>query len=268
MNLEKPGSLSYDNWVYGEPQQGQQQWPGNTCAKVLGADGSPNWITDRCNQNRGSVCQKMVGTSCPEGWTFVPPENFDNMASGGGKCVQTYLGGGSHKPWYNAYQFCESIGAKMLLIENQQEQDFLANYFDEWSRAGITRMWLRISDVLTGQTCQWSDYISFTQWIGGEQPTCFEDHSNCAYMTTGASANNWGLDYCSHHEAFACEVPPGQQIHAVQKPVNDQHCPETPNAKIAKWHLYPEGRSCFLIGTVFQQDLGNLQNLGNLTAKN
>ena len=87
--------------MYGEPQQGQQQWPGNTCAKVLGADGAPNWITDRCNQNRGSICQKMVGTSCPEGWTFVPPENFDNMASGGGKCVQTYLGGGSHKPGSN-----------------------------------------------------------------------------------------------------------------------------------------------------------------------
>ena len=141
----------------------------------------------------------------------------------------------------------------MLLIENQQEQDFLANYFDEWSRAGITRMWLRISDVLTGQTCQWSDYISFTQWIGGEQPTCFEDHSNCAYMGTGASANNWGLDYCSKQEAFACEVPPGQQIHAIQKPENDQHCPETPNAKISKWHLYPEGRSCFLIGRVLSK---------------
>ena len=113
---------------------------------------------------------KDTGTSCPNGWTFVPPETFDGMASGGGKCVQTYLGGGVHKPWYDAYQYCISIGAEMLLIENQTEQDFFAQYFSEWSRAGVTRLWLRISDVLMGTTCNWGDYLGYTQWINGEDP--------------------------------------------------------------------------------------------------
>ena len=63
---------------------------------------------------------------------------------------------------YEAKQFCESIGAQMLLIESAQEQKFMAQYFSEWQRAGVTRMWQRISDISTSypkpsEQCDWTN---------------------------------------------------------------------------------------------------------------
>ena len=37
-----------------------------------------------------------------------------------------YLGGESHLPWYDGFHYCQSIGARMMMIENDLEQKFVA----------------------------------------------------------------------------------------------------------------------------------------------
>ena len=83
----------------------------------------------------------------------------------------------------------------MMLIEDEKEQTFVANHFDEWGRAGITRMWLRISDLSESHPkpdsyCEWSTY-SYSQWSNSDQQGCEKDSNSCAYATTTETRNNW-----------------------------------------------------------------------------
>ena len=66
----------------------------------------------------------MQNAECPNGWIFIPAES--GAQNGNGKCVNFWLSGSAHKPWYEAKQYCDSIGARMLLIENEQEQKFIS----------------------------------------------------------------------------------------------------------------------------------------------
>ena len=61
----------------------------------------------------------QTGRQCPDGWDFVP--NGED-----GKCMNFYLGGESHLPWYDGFHYCQSIGARMMMIENELEQKFIA----------------------------------------------------------------------------------------------------------------------------------------------
>ena len=135
---------------------------------------------------------------------------------------------------YEAKQFCESIGAEMLLIERAQEQKFMSQYFSEWQRAGVTRMWQRISDISTSypkpnDQCEWTNAQNgYDQW-GSHEPKCRKESNSCGYFTTSASAENWATDYCSKPEAFSCQVRAGSMIHAIPK-ARDQ-----PTSWFADW---------------------------------
>lgn len=81
----------------------------------------------------------MTNRQCPDGWDYVPNGND-------GKCMKFYLGelypgwvqlasyltgklilgGESHLPWYDGFHYCKSIGAQMIMIENEMEQKFVA----------------------------------------------------------------------------------------------------------------------------------------------
>ena len=142
----------------------------------------------------------------------------------------------------------------MLLIESAQEQKFMSQYFSEWERAGVTRMWQRISDISTSypkpnDNCEWTNGQSgYDQW-GGDEPNCRKESNSCGYFTTSASEGNWATDYCSKPEAFSCQVRAGSMIHAIPKPINDHHCPErTDGTYGSNWVLNPNTTSCYLIG--------------------
>ena len=94
--------------------------------------------------------------------------------------------------------------------------------------------------------CDYSYRGDYNQWAVDE-PKCRENSNSCVYMSTSGSLNNWFADYCSLAEAFGCEVEPGRMLHAVEKPINDHHCPETGTYK-STWELNPSNNKCYLIG--------------------
>ena len=108
--------------------------------------------------------------------------------------------------------------------------------FSEWERAGVTRMWLRYSDISTSypkpnDNCEWNPYLDYDQWQI-DQPNCQTKSNSCGYFSTSASSNNWGTTACSNMDSFACEIDPGTMIHAIEKPPNEYHCPEMQGS----WH--------------------------------
>ena len=239
------GIPNYVNWIFGEPDMTQSQFPGHSCG-AISADfynEDRNWGVLNCNVRSVFTCQVGVGRQCPDGWDFIP-NGLD------GKCVNFYLGGGSHLPWYDAYQYCESIGSRLLLIENEKEQELISQHFNEWERAGVSRLWLRISDLSDqykkpNEYCDWTNY-DYSQWSTSE-PKCRENSNSCAYAATSGTSNNWHADYCTLAEAFACQVQPGRMIHSIEKPTYDHHCRDE-----AEWHtewvLNPNNNKCYRIG--------------------
>ena len=124
-------------------------------------------------------------------------------------------------------------------------------HFSEWERAGVTRIWLRNSDLSDrypkpDANCDYSYTGNYNQWAADE-PKCRETSNSCAYATTSATSNNWLADYCSLAEAFACEIEPGKMLHSAEKPVNDHHCPESGHWK-SEWTLNTDNNKCYLIG--------------------
>jgi hypothetical protein len=57
----------------------------------------------------------------------------------------------------------------MITIKSQVEQDTISKYFSEWSRGGVTRFWIGISDVISGRQCDLADTegrrIDFSNFI-------------------------------------------------------------------------------------------------------
>ena len=119
MEWSHDGAPNYVNWLYGQPDSTESQYPGNSCG-IIDKDSyedDTNWSALQCNKRANSVCQTLRGKQCPEGWDFVANE-------GDGKCVNFY----KNKPWYEGYQFCKSIGARMFMIESEMEQKALGRF--------------------------------------------------------------------------------------------------------------------------------------------
>ena len=84
----------------------------------------------------------------------------------------------------------------------------LSTYFHDWSLAGVSRMWLGLSDIENSNCAfKWTDsnsYDSYTNW-DPDPPVCPENANSCAYINTGVSGKNWEAGTCDQLDAFACE---------------------------------------------------------------
>ena len=251
----------YENWVYGEPENGQNQYDGtgSTCGVVNPGSEQLNgeWSAENCIVRKSSICQKLIGNACPTGWTYL-------QSSGSGKCYLFILNGRDHVPWYSSFQYCQSIGARSLHIQSESEQDSISRHFSEWQRAGVSRLWLEISDLdpdsaKPNPNCnfRYPDSYSplpYTNWNTNE-PNCEEMSNSCAYVST--SSGKWETGNCAGLEAFGCEVEPGTMIHSVPKPTNQYHC-QNADAWHSNWILNPQNQKCYLFGRNSVDDGSNL----------
>ena len=133
---------NYQNWAYGEPNPSD---PGTRCGHIPPSGGP--WQILRCGVNCGKICMKRTGRQCPSGWTYHSGENNS------GKCYQYFVNGNSYQNWYSALNYCNKIGARMLTIKSKEEQQIISKYFSSWSRGGVTRFLLGISDTLSQSKC-------------------------------------------------------------------------------------------------------------------
>ena len=129
---------NYDNWAYGEPnEQNLAQYPGGNCALIDHNTDLNLWQTEKCGKlKKGFGCEHIPGKTCPDGWTYY--KSGENTES----CLYFVVNGHEHQAWWQARQYCESIGSNIFLPTSEEEQSNLAKYYSDWAQAGVTRMWI------------------------------------------------------------------------------------------------------------------------------
>ena len=247
------GEPSYTNWVYGEPEATQSQWPGATCGFIsAGSEAvAAPWSAEYCRKDNAVICQKQSGQTCPEGWIFRKIKGADYASSSGNKCYKFFLNGNDHLPWYESFQYCKSIGARSLHVESAEEEKMLSQYFHEWSLAGVTRIWLELSDVGSEKPSELCKYTwmdsqqepTYVDW-SSDNPKCNPKANSCAYINTLLTKNNWETGSCDQSDTFACEIEPGRAIHSVPKPTEQYHCP-SPDQWTINYKINPETQKCY-----------------------
>ena len=234
LNQDQP---SYTNWVYGEPNDDfMDANTGATCTYIPSQ--STKWATMRCGDRKnGFMCERTPDKVCPRGWTyFKSDKNTDT-------CVQFVVNGRDHAQWWTARQYCDSIGSSLFVPSSESENQALAKYYDDWRRAGVTRLWL---GAVSTENCQFERVNGYPlQYEGWEadEPNCQEWNENqpqCAYLSINEVANNWKVGDCYQRDAFACQVDVGQQIHEIAKPTSDYYCKQDPKYKEVQFKLYEE----------------------------
>ena len=109
----------------------------------------------------------------------------------------------------------------------------MASYFHEWNAAGVTRMWLDLTNMqqqvpLDGAQCDMrysntGQSPSFTSWEA-DQPKCLDQSHSCAYMNLEKTKDNWLSEGCTSREAFACSMPAPFALSPTQKPTSNLTC--------------------------------------------
>ncbi|XP_067396465.1 C-type lectin domain family 4 member G-like [Emydura macquarii macquarii] len=102
-------------------------------------------ILDAIQKGNDSAC-----SICPAGWLL-----------NAGNC---YYFSTVHQYWSYAKQACKDQGAQLIIIENQQEQDFLTK------NSNGKNYWIGLNDINKEGTFKWIDdsSVSYSNWNQGE----------------------------------------------------------------------------------------------------
>ncbi|XP_041036041.1 C-type lectin domain family 4 member E-like [Carcharodon carcharias] len=100
--------------------------------------------------------------------------------------------------WDSAKQQCESQTSHLIIINTEQEQNFIKKSLE--SNPGD--YWIGLTDRESEGNWKWVDGtpVSFTQWYQGK-PNNWKGNENCALIRT----SGWNDYICSDHFPFICE---------------------------------------------------------------
>ncbi|XP_067232917.1 C-type mannose receptor 2-like [Chanodichthys erythropterus] len=197
--------VTYVHWGPGEPNDanGEEQ-----CVQMNRHPGS--WNDANCGRaSAGYVCKKYPGNdhtpppptaswdgNCPEGWM-----KFRN------KC---YIFKGNHHHqteiktnWTSARDWCRQQGGDLAVIDDQNENDFVASYLKDL----VVPVWIGLSDTLHEGKFAWSDGVSpvlYTNWADKE-PNNADGQEHCTsishnHLVTGL----WNDEQCDHERGWVC----------------------------------------------------------------
>ena len=68
MEWSHDGQPNYVNWIFGQPESTENQYPGNSCG-IIDKDSyenGVNWSALQCNKRAMYACQTLPGKQCPE----------------------------------------------------------------------------------------------------------------------------------------------------------------------------------------------------------
>ncbi|XP_076446343.1 uncharacterized protein LOC143283851 [Babylonia areolata] len=166
-------------------------------------------IQGSCLKERKFICQKPQG-SCAEGWQ-----------SHEGRC---YHSPATMLPWFSADRYCKDLGAAMLTVSDEGEQNFVKSQMISGTFA--KQIWLSVSGSAT--------LYMPNHWAPGYSQNFTA--AECAFMMLGRTDAFWATSYCYRTMPFVCEMSRSDSLRNVTHP---ESC-ET------GWHL--QGGRCYLQG--------------------
>ncbi|XP_062868150.1 macrophage mannose receptor 1 [Trichomycterus rosablanca] len=196
--------VTYVHWASGEPNNanGEEQ-----CVQMNRYPGS--WNDVNCGRAvAGYVCKKLPGENhtpppptpawdgnCPEGWM-----RYHN------KCYM-FKGRHGHNEertnWTFARDWCRKEGGDLAVIDDINENDFVASYLRDMNHAA----WIGLSDRLHEGKFAWSDGVSpvlFTNWAEKE-PNNNDGQEHCVSMLHNHLATGrWNDENCNERRSWVC----------------------------------------------------------------
>ncbi|XP_066502466.1 lymphocyte antigen 75, partial [Hoplias malabaricus] len=215
--------VTYVNWAIGEPNNanGEEQ-----CVQMNRPAGL--WNDVNCGRaSAGYVCKKLPGEhhtsppptpawegNCPEGWL-----RFNN------KCY-LFKGSQHHNEvranWTHAKDWCRSQQADLVVIDDINENDFVASYL----RHMVHPVWIGLSDTLHEGKFAWSDGHSpvlFTNWADKE-PNNNNGEEHCvSMMHNHLLTGRWNDEKCTQERGWVCSKKKSSSLPV--PPTTSNHCP-------------------------------------------
>lgn len=104
------------------------------------------------------------------------------------------------KTWDEARAFCKARGADLVVVESEEENEFL-------TASGLPATWIGLSDTETEGTFLWVDGDApASAFWNADEPNDSGGAEDCAgIFTSGDSAGTWNDFDCSSERAFVCE---------------------------------------------------------------
>ncbi|XP_045194632.2 perlucin-like [Mercenaria mercenaria] len=164
-----------------------------------------------------SVCQLLgvtllstVVSACQSGWNGYRDS-----------CYQFNVV--NKQSWSDAKNECHKVNAHLVVIETQEENDFLAAHLNglisstDIHHDSASSVWIGGSDDDTEGFWEWSDInkliLEYTNWAPGEPDTGGGDHDEDCISMVGRRHFQWQDRRCSESHSYVCEITEGS--HAV-----------------------------------------------------
>ncbi|CAG2208820.1 CD206 [Mytilus edulis] len=134
------------------------------------------------NENKGFQISE-IRAECPNDW-----KTFDNW------CYKEFS---ERRTWFQARDYCRSIGTDLVSVHNERESNFLNNNFTQ------TFMWIGLSNFHNNGRYLWSDgtILNYTDW-GQSEPNNVNNNENCAQTYY----RKWNDNNCFMSFRFICKM--------------------------------------------------------------
>lgn len=110
-----------------------------------------------------------------------------------------------NKSWDEARQDCKSRGADLVIINTQQEQEFVSSLNKE--------VWIGLSDVNVEGQWRWVDGTPLTtKFWAKDQPNSYKGEQDCVKLWLTPPLENWNDEKCSIIHSWVCEKPINMQV--------------------------------------------------------
>ncbi|CAN8184992.1 unnamed protein product [Coccothraustes coccothraustes] len=198
--------VSFTHWNVGMP--GEE----SGCVAMATGRSAGLWDILNCEETNTFLCKQLVEgitpppppptTSpllfCPEGWQSVSQSSF---------CFKIFQGGREKmQTWFEARDFCRTIGGDLACIHSEEEQNLIARLDRGYIHYSY---WMGLSALDSDSGFTWSDGspVNFEKWSHGE-PNNYDGNEKCGVFT-GYLNMNWNDLFCEHMLDFVCQIKKG-----------------------------------------------------------
>uniref|UniRef100_A0A667ZHC2 C-type lectin domain-containing protein n=1 Tax=Myripristis murdjan TaxID=586833 RepID=A0A667ZHC2_9TELE len=131
---------------------------------------------------------------CQEGWLLSPSKSSCYLV----KTTKNYH---DWKTWEEAGEDCRQRNADLVVIESQQEQEFIREISHEYSDISLYRYWIGLRR--TSEVWKWVDGSNLTESYWINRPS---DNKDCAASVQWSSPEGWRAEDCAYKYRWICEM--------------------------------------------------------------
>jgi hypothetical protein len=177
---------TFTRWAGGEPNDENTE----DCT-YLRSDGQ--WNDTACEEAKRPVCECDPAYHPPETPTCRTATTGFTLRHG-----RRFFARTAAKPWAEAKADCESIGAYLMVVVDDDENTDLNNLL-------TGSAWLGLSDRATEGTFRWvnGSPSTYSRWTGGTVPQ--DEALDCGVLL---DAGTWSNVNCDTTSIYACECAP------------------------------------------------------------